>query len=670
MTPEDLRSNYSADTSTLTPVYNTWDTLEDLIVGKPTDQISKSRASKVSDGGLSTMVMERSFRVMAQLPTGQVKALTRRDKGKAMLMDIYMQRHVIPNANWGMDFLTKLRQWDFYSQVYGAMPMLYDWRVRDGYVGPDCRLIPIRDFTPQRGRNSIEDSDYVSIDTYHSVRELQKELDNKDSQWDKKELQDVISKAKEGDVARDSTKKSAIEQARSTFAGGGKGDNATIRLVTSYYRDKWYTWAPDYEDRLVRTVDNKTNGNIPVILKQAFPLIDSVYGLGDFERGKSLQMAGDAVTNLYLDATKMSIFRPIIVNPAGVVPHTLKYAPGARWLETIPNSIRAFETNPQGLQTFQSTMTYLKGALNNLAGTTDTTFTAENTSDPTFGKTPAALDMQQQRESSRDNWDRFFMEQALEQLLSGFVCLIADKHKAPIDIHVFDAEIADIKAAGYDDVTDLMTEYDSGDTAKLSIPKNAFKVDSKTIPYKYYIDANSTKAQDDKQQFEAITTLFGLFSKIPNLDAVLQGQGSKFDVGATMKLLANTAGVQDVDKIITPLTPEDVQQQQAMQQAAALGQSQDAAGNGQQQQPVPPKPIVNYKDAPASVQAQMEAADGYQPATIQERMGQQQAEAAAKGQGAQGEPPVSLVHRHGHTFHDPKIAAVAEHLFPEQQPQQ
>jgi hypothetical protein len=648
-----IRQDYSQDCESLRGIHESWDAREKMIVSKPGDRLSATQKSQVSDGGLSTMVMERAFRVMGQLPTGVVKAVGLKDKGKALLMDLIIQRHVIPNANWGTQYLTKLRQWDFYSQVYGIMAMLYDWKVRDdGYIGPDCRLIPIRDFTPQRGRTSIADCDYVYIDTYHSVRDLEKELESKDSQWNKEELRAVLAQAKEGTVDKEYTKMSAIEMARSQYIGAGsaRGDAARIRLVTKYWSGKdgkWETFAPDYNDEILRSIKNPHGtGRIPVVLKQSFPLVDSIYGLGDFERGESLQKAGDALTNLYFDAVKMSVYRPMIINPNGVVPHTLKYQAGAKWLETIPNSIRSFETSPQGMNTFQSTIGFIKGALNNQSGTTDTMITSETSSDPAFGKTPAALEKQQARENSRDNWDRFFMEQAVEELLEGFCCMIAAKKNTPIELTLWAEEIQQILAL-YPEAKDLIEMSQSGGQAVMTLSTK----DLDGVDYRYYVDPGSTKAKDDSAQNEALVNAFGLFSKIPNLDQALAAQGNQVDYGKMFELILRTAGVEDISSILRKVQPGE---------GTGLGQSADAQGD--KQPPVkPPIENINYKDAPPDIRRQMEAQAGLQPSQHPEAS--PMAPEVAPEPVAPEAPKTPSVAVHGHHFTDPHIVAAAKAMF-------
>ena len=138
-----------------------WDEFEDLLfVQSRTPDNAKIR---LSEGSLSTIVIERAGRVMSNLPGGSVQALGLQNQGKGQLMDLILEKHIYPNANYQYDLETKLFMWDMYSNVYGTMPMCYDWTYTKNYVGPDCWLVPIRNFFPQQGRFSMHNCDYVFI---------------------------------------------------------------------------------------------------------------------------------------------------------------------------------------------------------------------------------------------------------------------------------------------------------------------------------------------------------------------------------------------------------------------------------------------------------------------------------------------------------------------------
>ena len=110
---KQIDKDYSADKDAIRTVVDTFDEKESMLISKVEDSLSFK--SKVTDSRLSTIIWERAGRVMGQMPSGVVKALTMKDKGKSMLMDVILQRYIQPNANSQFTHLTKLRMWDLYS---------------------------------------------------------------------------------------------------------------------------------------------------------------------------------------------------------------------------------------------------------------------------------------------------------------------------------------------------------------------------------------------------------------------------------------------------------------------------------------------------------------------------------------------------------------------------
>ena len=645
---KQIDKDYSADKDAIRTVVDTFDEKESMLISKVEDSLSFK--SKVTDSRLSTIIWERAGRVMGQMPSGVVKALTMKDKGKSMLMDVILQRYIQPNANSQFTHLTKLRMWDLYSMVYGVMPMMYDYRIDDEYVGPDCWLIPIRNWIPQRGKVSIQDSDYNHVESMVSVRWLEDKLDSKLGDWNKSVLKEIIKKAKDGTTSKkESRDESYVEQDRDQDPKTQTGKAAQVKIVTRYEASKdgkWVTFCPDYDNKVIRDIPNPhKNGKIPIVLKYCFPLVDSIYGLGDFERGKTLQYAMDSLINLYLDGVKMSIFPPTIMNPNGIVPSSVRYSPGARWLENMPNSIRPYNTSPQGLSTFQSTYSFLIGSMLNQNGTTDTAANSESTSDPGFGKTPQALQMLQARENTRDNWDRFMMEQAVEELYDGFVNLTAKKQPKPIKLDLFGAEVEQI-AQLYPDVAEILKVSESGEYGQLTIKPDAL---GKDCNYRYYIDANSTSRKDDAQQSEALTALLVAVSKIPGLNQELAKNGTKYDIGEHMKRIFATSGVEGYDKILTQMSPEEMAEAQMQAQGNPAAPQQMAGGQGGDVT----APSIAEPQSPE--QMSMAAPMGVDPDTIPAQANPEVGQMAYIPQKLRINPEIQI--------EDPEIAQIAQDLF-------
>jgi len=167
---ENLTSEWSYCDSALTSLRDTWTDNEEMFLNKTRGELAEETAkSNVNDAHLSTSIIQRTQRILAQPPTGTVKYLDGKNRGKGVLMNLILEKYIRPNANAQYPHLTKLKLWTIYSQVYGSMPMLVDYRVSDDYVGPDCWLIPIRQYYPQPDVAQVNDMDYAFVDNFVSV---------------------------------------------------------------------------------------------------------------------------------------------------------------------------------------------------------------------------------------------------------------------------------------------------------------------------------------------------------------------------------------------------------------------------------------------------------------------------------------------------------------------
>ena len=568
---KDLVELRTQSFNALVQVRNTWADKEQLLIAQNADSFSKNTTrAKVTDAHISTLVFERQARVSAQLPSGKVYCLSNKEDGADDLMNIVLQKYIIPNANSGGDLLTKLRMSGIYASVYGIQPILYDYRVDDEYIGPDAYLIPVRHFYPQPGKNSIQDSDWAMVSTIVSVSWLEARAKNSKT-WNKKNVQMLVEKAKQGTAPsynRDGNKRSMIEISRETGTPmTGKGKAARIELITKYEKGKdghWLTYAVDFPDcGILRDIPNPhKSGKIPIVIRQCFPLVDSIWGLGDFERGMSLQKAKDSLINLYLDAVKMSIFPPLKMDLSGVTPSTIRQEAGARWLMKDLNAVQPYESSPQGLETFQATYQFLTGGLLNQFGTTDTNQTARSTSDPAFGRTPEALQQLQSRESARDNWDRFMLEKAVEELFDGMINLLGENQEKPINFHIFDEDIQAIMQSFDIDTVDKFMKPVNSRVAKMTIPKSI--IGGK---YKFQVDANSSTTDDQKGQVEALQSIMTMYMQGKQLiDQSMQEEGMEFNFAQAFKQYVINSGVNDWDSIVEELNDDEKQGNQVMQQ--------------------------------------------------------------------------------------------------------
>ena len=601
----------------------TWTEREEMLMGVLGDAGSNLTKSQVNTQDLANIVLDGAARVMAQLPTGMIRAITNDDKGKSILINLVHEKYIIPNADSQYDFLTKLRLWDIYSRVFGSMPALVDYRVDDDYIGPDLWLIHPRSFFPQAGCYNMADMQYCQVSTWVNVEYLK----SRDQQvW--KNVKDLIYKVKHGAQSKSQldSKYTPYNQLNSSSAPE-KGKFAQVELRTRYERDRWVTYAPNY-NLIVRDIPNpQGNHKLPVVMKHCFPVIDRLYGIAEFERGYTLQYAANSLINMFMDGRRMAIYPPLLIDATGVVPSTIEYKAGAKWLMTKPNSIAQFESDPQVTKDFISSYGFIKSAILNMSATADTAINPQNV--PTKGKSPAAIKKQNSQEGARDNWDRFMMEQALEEVNNRFIDLLTTKQEKPIELDIFKDDIKKIQEA-YPDEKNLLTVFNSGEAGKIIVKKEMWD----NAKFHYNIDAGSTKKIDEDAEYQALTELFGLLLKLPDAEKQIMDSGKvkigekEIDFGYALKRYITSSGVQDGEKIIYDSkdgqeeNPDEVGQlKKQMEQAAQIIQQlaqkvQEIQQKSQQKPTKSPIESMSYKDVPEDVKRQIEAQAGLKPSEM------------------------------------------------------
>jgi len=578
-----------------------WDSAEALLHNQLNDKVSTTTRSQVFDPKLSTLAIERSYRVMAQLQTGKVRGISKNDIGDATLKNLVLEKYVIPNANAQFDFLTKMRMVDLYSNIYGNFFTLIDWDVKpNGYVGPDIWLLNIRDVFPQVGAVSLEDSDYVIVRTWRPYSFFEGKKDDKDYKNIAKilvKLKDKSGSKSDRDKGTSVSKREESEYPQSEPAK----HRGYFEVLTKYTRKEWVDYCVDANEVFRERENPQKDGDLPVKCKYSIPLLDDFMGMSDFERGGSMQKAINSAWNLYLDAVKMSIYPPVLVNKDNIASmSSITQTAGAKWLvrNQLNNSATPLNLTPQGIQTFNNVYQVATASIMNLFGTTETNTTQKT--DPGFGKTPQALEMQSSRENTRDNADRFYMEQFLTQVMKKFCNLLSKKQSSAIKLRLFKDEIEEI-ARSYPEVKE---SYDEN-SGKLSVKKGKAEL------YDYEIVTGSTYAVDQKQQQQNLGQILSLFqaSQGPQgnlLIQQLQTDGYRFNFGELFKRIISNSGVQDWDKILTEMTPEEQadavlgdhaqQFQMALTQMQSMNQTPPVPGqegmmNGQAPaQPMPQQP--------------------------------------------------------------------------------
>jgi hypothetical protein len=661
------KADYISDWDVHRRYITSFDPYEAILLGQVYDAVSNSiEGSKITDSYLATLAIDRAARVMGKLPDGTTEPTAKADQGKAAFMDILRQKWLYPNANAQHNFDTKLRLWQLYSSVYGYMPMFYDWNVSpSGYVGPDCWLWNPRNFIPQQGRVSLSEMDYVTALTWVGKKYIEDiiednggTLPNPDSKdetaaestetenkediggWDIAALKDLLQRA--NDKTNPDLEKDTMTARTRTPQATRKG----ICLATRYEAGadgEWVTFAPDHGYCEVRRLKNPhKNGRIPFVIKYSQPLYDSFYGLGDFQRFRSIQAGRDGLRNFYFKGVKMNLIPPIVANSNGVIKHTLDYREGGVMLETIPNSIRRLETSNAGLSTYQAAMSDLTGSLLAGFGTQNAAIPGADALNPSQGKTPQAISLYSDKEATRDGQERMYLEGAIEELTDGFFSLLVNIGTEEIPVNLFAKDIEDIQKAGLTDIMDLF-----GKNFKLNATQTGgeLKIDPaslKGVEYRFKIASGSTAKMNKDAIRQEIENLMGNLAKFQNQIKDDPTITINFD-----KIMAAYEGVSEIP-----------------------GASEFITINPNAQPPQPPAPIpkppsdqiiLNYADARTPVIAQqIEQMFGLKgDTTMTPSVNAAKAQASQAPQAPAAPTPAST----GHVFQNPHLAQVADAII-------
>lgn len=573
-------SRKEASENSLTQKEEYWTEYEKLFHNELNDTQSQSTKSQVFDPKLPTMILEREARVMSQLPTGKIKAMSKNDRLGEKLMNLVLDKYVNVNANSQFDLLTKYRLIDRYSNIYGNFFAFVDWTVKEnGYVGPDMWLLNIRDVFPQVGAVSIEDSDYIIVRTWQPISYFKSLLKNKEF----KNIKEVIAKLENSTPTKNDDEKDSRElhDYPSSQPAKSKGN---YEVLSMYEKDKWTDYVTD-ADTVIREIDNPhDNGELPVVCKYSIPLLNDIFGMGDMERGKSMQYTLNSLWNLYLDGVKVSIFPPTLINKDYIADlSSIKWSAAAKWLVKGANgtsqAAQTMNLSPQGQNTFNNVYQIVTSSMLNMMGTTDTSISAQV--DPGMGKTPEALKQQGARESARDNVDRFYMERFLTQVNKKFVNLISKKMSNQIAVRMFGEEI-----------DQFLKEYPMGKelyddkTGKISIGKKTLG----NVMYDYEIVSGSTYALDQKEQQQNLMMLLELFTKTPAIVEALKLEGKQAKLGEIVNRILINSGIQDYEKIVTDIAsdPQELMRQQMEQFNQVInGGNMNAVPAGQPQGQIP-----------------------------------------------------------------------------------
>lgn len=593
MSPEEkvLYRDYREDLDAHNDVINSvpFDALEAMEGAKVFDEQSAKTENGLTDSMTATIYEERAARVVGQLPTGQVKAFGRRDRGKGLFMSLILSNWIFSNANAQRPLKDKLYLWKQKASVYNWVPMYADINMEGDYFGPDCWLWNPRNFIPQSGQTSVADMDYCHALAYKSPKWFENLLEDDDEKdYDKEVLREII------DVIKNKTRDRDTERETAAAREEKKQSVRQVCVATRYEagkKGKWVTFLPDFNCQVIRDIENPhKNSRIPFVVLHGRPDAFSWQGTGDYQRSLPMQAASDGATNFYFETVRRNLAPATYVNAQSLILHTWSDEPNALIQFNGPPEAKQADTSTAGLSSYQSVKGELKGALQSIAGTTDTRVNSENAMDPGFAKTPQGLKMIEAREDTRDAQDRSFFEEALKELVDLWLSMVPTvAKKIPVDL--FHDEITEIVKTGGEDLLEMLhhgqeltqqvetadgmeeqplldetgkpqkyispivesglatfRESESGEQAKFKIDPEKLR----GLNYRFELEPNSTQKKTKEEQLKALMEYLSFLGQMPNaLQQLQQASGKVLNWEKINEIYGSLSDIPGMDEMFT-----------------------------------------------------------------------------------------------------------------------
>lgn len=588
---QDLGSRYTSSKDYFNKKRTNWVDNEKLFNAVRADNTTDT--GLITDGSLTTLIIERAARNSAQLQTGRVKELGNTTSAAATIVDLIYQYEIVPNANSGNPFLTKLFQTDMGADIYGTYPVMYGLNVTESCAYADFWLIKPQLYYPQPAKSTPFDMGWAQVETQVSVSQLKSILNNDSTTWDKKEIQKIITQVNNGKIETPNNDADTTTYGErndyDTTQTKGKGDFASITLRTEYQSGesgKWITYAPFYDNEILRNTPNRhKNGKIPIVHRVSIPQFDQLYGISTMDRGKPIQKTIDSFSNLGYQNALLNVFPIIKVKTGSVINSTLEFKPGATWRMEDLNAVQPYTTGNLSQEYFQQSISSLRAILINQNGTTSTDITAQGASDQTFGRTKRAIDERSQKQNARDSLDLRMRDQFYSELASGLIDVKLNCATKPVQINL-DKER----------VKKLLDDKDTADL--IDVDKKTWTVSIKLGPlkngkYKYEVDPGTSVEADDATEHQRLTEIISTLNGSPALIQMAQQEGYEFSAGKLLQNYIGSSNTKDQEEIIRKKTDEELaaEQEQMGQQQAVQGQEQP-----QDEQMVQGQPEMAHED--------------------------------------------------------------------------
>lgn len=554
--PEDLNQQYDNSKKFMLPLFEAFEEFERIARNRPHPGIAKN-LPKVTDGTLAALIQEQPKRVIQQIPTGKV---TGTNKWINILGTYILEEEIIPNANSQAALIQKC--WALISKclTYGSQPTFTQFINKGEYFGTDFTLPYIKDVLLEPGKLSDRDSNTMYLRTWWTENQIDAVIAREDMlksnakergedyemTWDKSLLKKLKDKSGQKDV-----------QSMSPNEKEKQLNEGFIEIVHAFQTGigaKFYSFSPQLPNNknIVRTRANKDpRGVIPINYMYSNVDMSNPLGRGSVEISGGMQNLLDSEVQSY-QYMRSLLMNPPIEKRGNFSKSTMKYEPGAIWdMGTDPNaSVKPINLSTDSLTSFPNNYGLIKSQILNLNSSTDTSVSSE-AGNPGFSKTPAGVNMTEQRLGISDNYIRRQFESVWSDIAETMINLYFAERSGTQELTLNEDTANKLKEISPEAVS----------------PDNKVQIDydTETEQLKFEVDPSTSSLKDNVAERDRLLELLDMTQKYPALGQIIGEEGTKELVN---RIIVKT-GVEDPEKImpsnedeIDPETGQPIQKQE------------------------------------------------------------------------------------------------------------
>lgn len=502
--------------------------------------------ANVSDGSTASLIRKTPKRVIQQLPTGVVTSEKDND-WLPIVAEFILLNKIIPYAKSDYDLIQKFWTCIENGLAFGGQAVYTPFVKNNGEFTTDAKLVYYGDIFFQEGKNSLYSCDYFFIrswwqpETIDEIINSEKEMSKraKKEGFEYRSTWDIKALAKVRDNVTEKTDKARTESEESAGVS-----TSGIEVVMGFAKGVgalFFTGCPTGEGggTIIRTKKNKDPRGLPPV-DYFYADVDgsNPFGRSIIEIVGGLQNMIDANMRAYMFNRALGLAPPMKVY-GNVDTSQAIYEANAiiEMGDDHNNSLEPLSVDTSALSQYSNIYTLNKTQLLNLFNSGgDTSISATNSGDSSFGKTPTALKQQEKIMSADDNYLRKNFESFFENW-------------AETAINVYFAEREGVEELQLDKKTaDRLRKLEKeGHLAPGFVDdNNVIKINySEATPALHFrVDASTSKLNGQSEQLEALQLLLQI-AATPTLSQIVPAD----KLAAAWNKIVSNSGVEDPEDL-------------------------------------------------------------------------------------------------------------------------